>query len=130
MNFSTNPLGGGLDSAGQAKTWLLLLSATTLIGDEVCNKQDEKLGKIQDLMIDLAKGEIRYAVMSSGGFLGMGDRLFALPWKALTLDQEKRRFVLDVAIERLKKAPGFDKSQWPDMADPKWNSAVDSYFIQ
>ncbi len=107
-----------------------LLSAGTITGDDVCNLQNETLGKIQDVMLDVADGRIRYAVLASGGFLGMGDRLFAIPWKALKLDREHKRFTLDIAAERLKKAPGFDKNQWPDMADSSWNSAVESYYIR
>jgi sporulation protein YlmC with PRC-barrel domain len=107
-----------------------VLSASTITGDEVWNLQDEELGTIQDVMLDITEGEIRYAVLSSGGFLGMGDRLFAVPWRALRLDKENHRFLLDVDIERLKNAPGFDKDEWPNMADPTWNSTVDSYYAR
>lgn len=107
-----------------------LLSASTITGDDVYNMQDEELGTIQDVMLDITEGSIRYAVLSSGGFLGMGDRLFAVPWRALTLDRENHRFLLDVDVERLKKAPGFDKDEWPNMADPTWNSTVDSYYAR
>ena len=79
-------------------------------------------------MLDIRGGRISYAVLSSGGFLGMGDRLFAIPWSALTLDTTNKRFVLDVDVKRLKAAPGFDKDHWPDMADPLWASGVQSYY--
>jgi hypothetical protein len=92
--------------------------------------QDEKLGKIQDIMLDIAGGKIRYAVLASGGFLGMGDRLYAVPWKALKQDKENERFMLDVDVERLKNAPGFDKDQWPNMADATWNSSIESYYTR
>jgi sporulation protein YlmC with PRC-barrel domain len=92
--------------------------------------QDEKLGTIQDLMLDTTEGKIRYAVLASGGFLGMGDRLFAVPWKALKQDKENKRFMLDVDAKRLKNAPGFDKDDWPSMADPNWNSTVESYYAR
>ncbi|UIP30361.1 MULTISPECIES: PRC-barrel domain-containing protein [Photobacterium] len=111
-------------------TTLTLLSSSSITGDDVCNMQDEKLGKIQDIMLDMTEGNIRYAVLSAGGFLGIGDRLFAIPWKALTLDRENKRFMLDVDIERLKNAPGFDKDKWPDMADANWNSSVESYYTR
>jgi sporulation protein YlmC with PRC-barrel domain len=105
-----------------------LLSASTVIGDNVCNLKDEDLGSIDDIMLDTSSGKIRYAVLSSGGFLGMGDRLFAVPWSALKLDAEHKRFILDVDVDRLKEAPGFDKDHWPDMADSKWSSSNDSYY--
>jgi hypothetical protein len=69
-----------------------------------------------------------WAVLSYGGFLGMGNKLFAVPWKALTLDTANKRFVLDVAQERLESAPGFDKDQWPDMADTTWAKEVHDYY--
>lgn len=112
-------------AAGGAPT---LLSASSITGDDVCNQNDESLGAIQDLMLDIETGKIRYAVLSSGGFLGMGERLFAVPWSAFTLDAPNKRFILDVDIERLKAAPGFDKDEWPDMADQTWSSSVESYY--
>ena len=105
-----------------------LLSADTITGDDVCNLKDEKLGTIQDIMLDTQNGKIRYAVLSSGGFLGMGDRLFAIPWSALKLDSEHKRFMLDVDVDRLKDAPGFDKDNWPNWSDSTWSASVDSYY--
>lgn len=105
-----------------------LMSATSIVGDEVCNLKHDKLGKIEDIMLDLQRGEIRYAVLSSGGFLGMGDRLFAVPWQALKQDREHKRFTLDIDTERLKNAPGFDKENWPNMADSSWNTSIKSYY--
>jgi len=105
-----------------------LLSASTITGDEVCNPQGEKLGTIDEIMLDVQSGKIRYAVLSSGGFLGMGDRLFAVPWSAFTLDAEHKRFILNVDADRLKAAPGFDKDAWPNMADASWNSTVEAYY--
>lgn len=107
-----------------------LLSGATITGDDVCNMQDEKLGKIQDIMLDMSEGKIRYAVLSAGVFLGMGDRLFAVPWNALTPDTENKRFMLDVDAERIKSAPGFDKDKWPNMADASWNSSIESYYAK
>lgn len=114
--------------ANEMQAGASLLSAATITGDDVYNMQDENLGKIQDIMLDISTGKIRYAVLSSGGFLGMGDRLFAVPWKALKQDKKHHRFMLDVDAERLKNAPGFDKDHWPNMADPTWNSSVESYY--
>ena len=108
----------------------VLLSADTIAGDDVCNLQDEKLGTIKDIMIDVTSGKIRYAVLACGGFLGMGDHLFAVPWDAFKLDRENKRFILDVDAERLKTAPSFDKDNWPNMADPSWNSTIDSYYAK
>lgn len=130
MNYSSTHSKGNYAATNDMPVGAALLSAATITGDDVYNMQNENLGNIQDVMLDLTEGTIRYAVLSSGGFLGMGDRLFAVPWKALKLDTENHRFMLDVDTERLKNAPGFDKDEWPNMADPTWNSTVESYYIR
>ena len=105
-----------------------LMGANTLDVNDVYNRQDQDLGDIKEIMLDMATGRVAYAVLSYGGFLGMGNKLFAVPWKALTLDTANKRFVLDVAQERLESAPGFDKDQWPDMADTTWAKEVHDYY--
>ena len=104
------------------------LSASTLIGDRVVNRKGEDLGKIEDLMIDPEQGRVGYAVLSFGGFLGMGDKFFAVPMQALKLSREDKSFVLDVDKERLKNAPGFDKDNWPDISDRTFGKSVYSYY--
>jgi hypothetical protein len=104
------------------------LSATTIIGDPVHNAMDENLGKIEDLMIDLTNGRIAYAVLSFGGFLGMGNKLFAVPFRAMTVDTEKHAFVLDVPKDRLKNAPGFDKDNWPDVSDMGYRTQIYNFY--
>jgi len=79
-------------------------------------------------MIDVAEGRIAYAVLSFGGFLGMGNKLFAIPWEALSLNQRDNEFVLNVSKEQLDKAPGFDKDNWPDIADRQWASQISEYY--
>lgn len=107
-----------------------IMSASSLEGDDVYNHLDEDLGKIKEIMIDVRSGRVAYAVLSSGGFLGIGDKLFAIPWSALTLDINRKCFILDVDAERLKNAPGFDKDHWPAMADLSWANEVHSYYGQ
>ena len=103
-------------------------SVSALGGVKVINNAGEKLGKIEDFMVDLTTGRISYAVLSFGGFIGIGNKLFAIPINALKLDLEKEFFILDVDKERLENAPGFDKSNWPDMASSEWESKVHSYY--
>ena len=105
-----------------------LMGADTLLGNDVYNERGESLGNIKEFMIDMASGRIAYAVLSFGGFLGMGDRLFAVPWQALKLDTTNKRFALNVAKEKLQNAPGFDKDHWPSMADPTWATSVHSFY--
>ena len=111
-----------------AKTYGLVLSASSLKGDNVVNHQGEALGKIEEIMIDLDRGRIAFAVLSFGWFLGMGDKLFAIPWQAFSVDTVQKRLVLNTKKELLEKATGFDKSNWPNMADPTWGSTVYGYY--
>lgn len=105
-----------------------LLSATSLMRDDVYNQKEEKLGSIKELMLNIHTGTVAYAVLSFGGFLGMGEKLFAVPWAAMTLDTTNKRFVLNVDSARLENAPGFDKDHWPDMADPTWAQTIHTYY--
>jgi sporulation protein YlmC with PRC-barrel domain len=102
-----------------------VLAADTLTGDRVVNRQKEDLGTIEHLMIDVERGRVAYAVLSFGGFLGMGDKLFAIPWSALSVDTGERQFILDVDKKLLERAPGFDKGHWPDMADRVGRRSLD-----
>ena len=105
-----------------------LMGADTLLGNDVCNDKGENLGEIREFMIDMASGKIAYAVLSFGGLLGMGGKLFAVPWSALKLDTAHKRFTLDVAKDTLKNAPGFDKAHWPAMSDKTWAAGVHSFY--
>ena len=100
------------------------LGAATLIGDKVVNLGGEYVGKIEELMIDVTTGRVAYAVLSHGGVLGFGAKLFALPWSALTVDEGKRRFVVNVSAEALDRMPGFDKDHWPDLNDLEYATGV------
>ena len=110
------------------KTFRKVLSAATLQGDSVYNLEGDNLGKIDEIMIDVEEGVVAYAVLSFGGFLGLGDKLFAIPWASLTVDEENKRFILNVEKEKLKKAEGFDKNNWPDMSNPSWRDRNYSFY--
>ncbi|HLH00034.1 MAG TPA: PRC-barrel domain-containing protein [Bryobacteraceae bacterium] len=112
------------------KRYRRVLSASTIKGDDVKNRADENLGSIQDLMIDLESGRIAYAVLSFGGFLHMGNKLFAIPWSAFTVDEDRKCLILDADKSTLENAPGFDKDNWPDMADQTWGERIYSYYGQ
>lgn len=105
-----------------------LMGADTLNGNDVYNHHGDKLGDIKEIMLNVQSGRVCYAVMSCGGFMGMGEKLFAVPWAALTLDTEHKRFVLKVEKARLESSPGFDKSHWPDMADAQWAASIHEFF--
>jgi len=105
-----------------------VMAADTLTGDEVRNAADEKLGEITDIMLDVPTGRVAYAVMSVGGVLGIGNKLFAIPWSAMQLDTDSKCFRLNVAKERFDQAPGFDKDHWPSMADQRWAEDVHEFY--
>jgi len=93
--------------------------ASKIIGTTVKNSKGDKLGKIKELVLNPETGQVVYAVVSFGGLMGVGDKLFALPWKALHWTRDKEYYVFDVDKSTLKKAPGFDKKHWPDSS--KWD---------
>jgi hypothetical protein len=95
--------------------WARRVSA--VLGADVKNNQDKNIGEIKDLIIDPGNGEVKYAILSFGGFMGMGDKLFAIPINRLQSSPTYENFVLDVSKDQLEKAKGFDDSHWPD-----WNS--------
>lgn len=105
-----------------------LMGAETLVGNAVYNRQEEDLGEVKEIMLDMSTGRVSYAVLSYGGFLGLGEKLFAVPWAALTLDTVNKRFTLNAEKETLKNAPGFDKDCWPDMADATWVKGIHDYY--
>ena len=103
------------------------LPATTIIGSKIVNREGEPLGTLKELVIDLEEGHIAYAVLSFGGFMGKGDKLFAIPWEAFLLNAKDHTFVLDVDKDILKEAPGFNKDRWPDNAQYEAGWLLDIY---
>jgi len=118
----------GMYNEGSGGPGPALMGSDTLMGNDVYNNDGEDLGDIKEFMIDMASGKVAYAVLSYGGMLGLGDKLFAVPWSALRLDTENKRFTLNVLKESLKDAPGFDKDHWPSMADQVWAAGVHNFY--
>lgn len=104
------------------------IKASSIIGTSVVDPADENLGDIKEIVIDPASGRVAYAVVSLGGFLGMGAKLFAIPFSSFKYHQDENNYVLDVPKDKLKKAPGFDTNHWPSMADEKWNRELHAYY--
>ena len=105
----------GFGLPAQARDKSGVLKASELIGMSVQGTDGKKLGDIKDLVIDPEEGGVEYAVLEFGGFAGIGDKYFAVPWDALQLDQTNKKLLLDVHKKELKNAPGFDKNNWPDL---------------
>lgn len=108
--------------------------ANELIGMKVISTDGESLGKIEDVVVH-SNGKDSYAVLSFGGTLGLGDKLFAMPWSVLhSVEPDKAKkdstqtLVLPLAKERFKTAPGFDKKNWPNLANPDWTKDIDAFY--
>jgi sporulation protein YlmC with PRC-barrel domain len=130
--YETDNLTGQNQEGPRANTPVRRLTATSIIGDKVENLEGEDLGTIKNLMINLETGNVQYVVLQFGGFLGMGDKLFAIPFSELSVDPLREIFVLNRDKEYLKQAPGFDQDHWPDTndhyyteTDAYWGSSVE-----
>lgn len=105
-----------------------IVSSEDVIGVDVMNPKGESLGTIEALMLNKVEGTVAYVVLSFGGFLGMGDKLFAMPWSAFSYNEKEDCFILSIDKEKLKNSPGFDKNHWPDMSNPTWVSTINNYY--
>jgi sporulation protein YlmC with PRC-barrel domain len=105
-----------------------IMAASSLDGNNVISADGDEVGKIKEIMLDVSGGRIAYAVLSSGGFLGIGDKLLALPWTALTLDTDSKCFRLAPTSEQVRNTPGFDKDSWPSMADRTWATSLHQHY--
>jgi sporulation protein YlmC with PRC-barrel domain len=112
--YETDNRTGHNNEGASANTPLERLTASSIVGDSVENTEGEKLGTIDNLMINIEAGIVEYAVVEFGAVLGIGGKLFAIPFTELTINPEKRVFVLDRDKAFLEKLPGFDKKHWPD----------------
>lgn len=104
------------------------LTATSIIGDKVENPQGDDLGVIENLMINVRSGRVEYAVVEYGSVLGIGGKLFAIPFNELRVVPERRVFVVNRDKDYLRMSPGFDKNHWPDTNDHTYYGDVDSYW--
>ena len=98
-----------------------------IIGSDVRNKSGDKIGDIRDLMVD-GTGTIKLAIVSTGGFLGVGDQLHAVPWDLLTLGP-KDDHILDIDKAHLQAAPGFTSRTWPNLGDERWQADNRRFFV-
>jgi hypothetical protein len=105
-----------------------LIAADKVEGTAVYGARGEKMGSIYGLMIDKYSGRVIYAVMSFGGFLGLGDRYHPLPWKVLRYDPARGGYVVDLDRDLLEAAPSYGASEMPDWADPSWGRTVRDYY--
>lgn len=111
------------DTGKNANTPLTYLTASSILKNKVYNNEDESLGDVKDLMLDITTGKIEYVVLEFGGFLGIGEKFFAVPLESLTIDTDREAFILNQKREVLEKAPGFDKDHWPKTNSHEWHAS-------
>lgn len=104
-----------------------------LMGADIENAAGEEVGEISDIVLDSNGGKVRYAAVTYGGLMGIGDKLFAVPWEAFRCvqdedDADEYNLVLDVTPEKLKGATGFDQETWPNFADQSFASELDKRY--
>jgi PRC-barrel domain len=116
------------DDAVATEETVDLIAADKVEGTAVYNAQGDKMGSIYGLMIDKYSGRVIYAVMSFGGFLGIGDRYHPLPWRVLTYDPAQGGYVVDLDRDLLQAAPSYGASEMPDWADPTWGRSLHAYY--
>jgi sporulation protein YlmC with PRC-barrel domain len=130
LTVAAEPVGEGAKVDTKTMT---VFRADDLVGMNIKNPSGQKLGSVEDLVIDVSTGKVRYAAVSFGGFLGVGDKLFAVPFEAFQLKHDagdnKRHLVLNVDKKKLETAKGFDKKAWPDFGNPQWANENDPHFF-
>lgn len=107
--------------------------ASEVIGMNIYNPQGEDVGEVNDVVLDPNTGKVRYAAVTYGGFLGIGDEMFAVPWEAFQCtqdpdDPEEHRLTLDVSKQQLEGAQGFNQDNWPNFADPNFTNELDKRY--
>jgi hypothetical protein len=105
-----------------------LISSDKVEGTAVYNREGEKLGSINSVMIDKISGQVAYAVMSFGGLLGMGDRYHPLPWHVLTYDTGQGGYLIDLDPSMLEGAPAYGATEMPNWSDRRWGQQLHEYY--
>ena len=105
-----------------------LIASNKVEGTAVYNREGERLGSVYNFMVDKRSGQVEYAVMSFGGFLGIGDSYHPLPWKSLNYDTSMGGYVVDLDKNRLQSAPSYASSELPDWSDPSYSRRIDDYY--
>ena len=105
-----------------------LIASDKVEGTAVYNRKGERLGTVHNFMVDKRSGQVAYAVMSFGGFLGIGEEYHPLPWKILTYDTNQGGYVVDLDRDRLEKAPRFSRASEPNWSDRKYGTDLATYY--
>lgn len=105
-----------------------VVKSAEVLGKKVLDSKMSELGKVEEIVFNKVTGETRYVVLSFGGFMGFGDKLYAIPWTSISYVPEEDGFILQVDKEKLKSAPGFDKNNWPNFADTTFIKSISDFY--
>jgi hypothetical protein len=125
MASTTTGTGGGSVETDETSR---LIASNKVEGTAVYNRKGERLGDVYNFMVDKRSGQVEYAVMSFGGFLGIGESYHPLPWKVLDYDTRMGGYVVDLDEERLRGAPSYSRNEDPDWGDREWGTRVHDYY--
>jgi PRC-barrel domain len=125
MASTTTGTGGGSVETDETDR---LIASNKVEGTAVYNRQGERLGEVDNFMVDKYSGQVAYAVMSFGGFLGIGESYHPLPWRVLTYDTGLGGYVVDLDKETLRGAPSFGRDETPDWGNREWGTRVHDYY--
>ena len=125
----SDTMGDSINRPLEADETLSLISSEKVDGTAVYNRNGDRLGTVHHLMIDKFSGNVEYAVMSFGGFLGIGESYHPLPWSALTYDPQMGGYVLDTDRDTLERAPRYTASSEPNWSDRTYRARIDEYWI-
>lgn len=104
------------------------VKASNIIGTAIINAEGKDLGNVKEIVIDRATGKVAYIAVAFGGFLGMGEKLFAIPFNAFNYDNTEEKYILNIAREKLESAEGFDADTWPSMSEEKWHRTIHQHY--
>ena len=127
MSYSTSGRGQTPGTAAQREI-STMIAASKVNGTKVYNNAGEALGSIYDLMLDKQSGQVNYAIMSFGGFLGIGEKYHPLPWSELTFSTAKDGYVVNLDKRSLENAPSFGTADVPDWSSPTYRTGIDDYY--
>jgi sporulation protein YlmC with PRC-barrel domain len=126
--MQTTTTGTGTGSSAATDETNRLIASDKVEGTAVYNRQGERLGSVYNFMVDKRSGQVAYAVLSFGGFLGIGDSYYPLPWKSLKYDTGQGGYVVDLDKSRLQGAPSYERSEMPDWDDPGYGRRIDDFY--
>lgn len=118
----------GTGSTSEIEVGADAIEASRVNGTRVYNTDGDNLGHIYDIVIGKRDGRVKYAIMSFGGFLGIGEEYHPLPWEVLKFDERQGGYVVGITIDQLKDAPRFGAAERPDWVNADYGRRINDYY--